>query len=151
MIDFLLRQDIPYWDHLVHAYEMESKALKVPAENSIPSLQAFNVALEELYSRAIFDYNRARTNFDAIKRFLKTVLEDAYQGNNDMSRKAAGIQHARRYPAPEYHHQATVNLFDMETQFAYHFYMMEGVVKSIEAKQGAKVTNNSLLKLEREV
>lgn len=151
MIDFLLRQDVPYWDHLVNAYEVESKTLKVPSENSIPSLSEFNRALEELYSRAIFDFNRARTNHDAIKRFLKTVLEDAYQGTNDMSRKAAGIQHARRYPAPEYYHQQYVNLFNMETQFAYHFFMMEGVVKSIEAKMAAKVTNNSLLKLERGV
>lgn len=151
MIDYLLQQDIPAWDHLVHNYELESKALKVPSENNIATLWAFNSALENIYSRAIFDFNRARTNYDAVKRFIKSVLEDAYHGNNDMSRKAAGIQRARQYPAPEFYHQQFVNLFTLETQFAYHFFMMEGVVKSIEAKMAAKLTNNSLLKLERGV
>lgn len=151
MIDYLLQQDIPQWNETVRYYEQRAKSLKVPSENNNVTLWQFNVALEELYSDAIFDYQRTRANFDAVKRFLKTVLEDAYQGNNEMSRKAAGIQHARRYPAPEFYHHQYVNLFDLENQFAFHYYMMEGVIKSIEAKMAAKLTNNSLLKLEKEV
>lgn len=151
MLDYLLQNNIREWDHLIANYEAEAKALKVPTENTPYTLSNFNWAIEDLYSRAIFDYNRTRTNFDAIKRFLKTVLEDAYTGSNDLTRKAAGIQRARAYPAPEFYHQQTVNLFELEMQFSYHYYMMEGVVKSIEAKQAAKVTNNSLLKMEKEV
>lgn len=151
MLNRLLREDFDMWNSLIASYEHQAISLKVPMENTPTTLKQFNYNVEELYSRALFDYNRSRRNRDAIQRFLKSVLDDAYRGSNAESRKAAGIQYARQYPAPDFWPTDYVNIFDLEDIFNGYYYMMEGVIKSLEAKAQAKITNNSLLNLERQL
>jgi hypothetical protein len=148
VLERLLHEDLGYWENLVMDYENQTKALKVPHENSIESLHDFNIRVNDLYTRAAFDFARARRNKDAIERFVENVLKDYYNGPNELARRAGGIQYARAYPAPDNWREPTVNLFDLEDRFRYFYYMMDSVIKSLEAKAESRITNNSLLKLE---
>jgi hypothetical protein len=150
VLERLLQEDFLQWDALVADYEQQNRILKVPAIDRT-ALHYFNYHVEELYTKSVYDFGRARRNRDAIQRLLKTVIDDYYKGSNDQARKAAGIQFARNYPVPEYFPFSNVNLFDMEDQFIGYFNAMEATIKSLEAKAGAKITNNSLLNLENTI
>jgi hypothetical protein len=149
VLERLLSEDLAHWEALVSEYEARTNALKVPKENSIDTLHDFNVQANELYTRASFDFARARRNKDAIERFVENVLKDYYNGPNELARKAGGIQYARAYPAPDTCRESQVNLFDLEDRFRHYYYMMDSVISSLEAKAESKITNNSLLKLEQ--
>jgi hypothetical protein len=149
VLDRLLNEDFSYWDQLVDRYEMENKNLPVPYENSTETLHQFNIQLNDLYTRAYYDFARARRNKDAIERFIENVLKDYYAGPNEIARKAGGIQYAKKYPAPDFWHEETVNLFDIEDRFREYYYSMEATIKTLEAKADSKITGNALLKIER--
>ncbi|SFJ63655.1 hypothetical protein SAMN02799624_05294 [Paenibacillus sp. UNC496MF] len=149
VLERLLSEDLVAWEQLVSDYEMHTVALKVPRENSIESLHDFNIRANELYTRASFDFARARRNKDAIERFVENVLKDYYNGPNELARKAGGIQYARAFPAPDAWREPHVNLFDLEDRFRHYYYMMDSVISSLEAKAESRITNNSLLKLEQ--
>lgn len=150
VLERLLQEDIAKWDTLVAEYERTNKSLKVPAVDKT-ELYFFNVRVEEQYTKAMYDFGRARRNKDAIQRLLKMVLEDYYKGPNEQARKAAGIQYARSFPAPENYKDETVNLFDLEDLFVGYYYSLESTVKSLQAKADAKITNNSLLNIEKTI
>lgn len=147
VLERLLQEDFFYWDNLCAEYEKINRSLKVPSVDKT-ALHEFNAKVEEYYTRAVYDYGRACRNKDAITRLIKNVLDDYYQGPNDRARKAAGIQFAQRFPAPEFYPEETVNLFDLEDKFLGYYYSMKATVMSLEAKAGAKITNNSLLNIE---
>lgn len=149
ILERLLQEDFISWEDKIHSYEMQNINLKVPMENSPTSLHFFNIGVNELYTQVIHDFGRARRNKDAIQRLLKSVLEDYYKGSNEQARKAAGIQYARNYPAPENHPAPAVNLFELEDIFNGIFYSLESTVKSLQAKADAKITSNSLLNIEK--
>lgn len=148
VIDRLLGEDFHYWDTLTQNYEDESKNLRVPSENSIDTLHDFNIRLNDLHTRAVYDYSRARRNKEAMERLMESVLKDYYQGSNEIARKAGGIQYARAFPAPDFWHEETVNLFDIQDKFSGYFYSMESTVKACLEKTNSKITNNALLNLE---
>jgi uncharacterized protein YpuA (DUF1002 family) len=114
-------------------------------------LHNFNVRVNELFNRVIYDFARARRNKDAIERLVDNVLKDYYSGPNELARKAAGIQLAKSYPAPVEWGQETIDLFDLEDRFRFYFYSLDATVKSLAMKGEAKITNNSLLKLEKDL
>lgn len=109
--------------------------------------------MNDLFTRAYYDFAKARRNKDAITRFIEAVLDDYYSGPNPQARKAGGIQYARAFPVPSgvQWNEPTVNLFDVEDRFKDYFYRMEATIKILEAKAGAKITNNSMLKIDRSV
>ncbi len=146
----LLNENFEEWDRLVFEYEQTNRALKVPAVDRT-QLHHFNCQVEEEYTKAVYDFGRARRNKDAIQRLLKNILEDYYKGPNEQARKAAGIQLAQNYPAPEEFPFANVNLFDIEDRFNGYYYALEATVKSLHAKSEAKITNNSLLNIESDM
>jgi hypothetical protein len=150
VLERLLQEDFEKWDQLVEEYEQINRSLKVPAVEKT-ALHHFNVRVEEEYTKALYDFGRARRNKDAIQRLIKNVLEDYYKGPNEQARKAAGIQYAKNYPAPDNYPYPTVNLFDLEDRFLGYYYLLEATVKSLEAKAGAKITNNSLLNIENNI
>lgn len=150
VLDRLLSEDFYHWDTLVMKYENTNKTLKVPGIDRT-ELHHFNVAVEKQYTEALYDFGRARRNKDAIQRLIKNVLEDYYKGPNEQARKAAGIQFAKRFPAPENHHESTVNLYDLEDRFIGYYNSLEATIKSLEAKASAKITNNSLLNIEKDL
>lgn len=147
VLERLLSENIAAWEHLVYDHEVRNRSLKVPAVER-GALHDFNVNVEEAFTQALYDFGRARRNKDAIQRLLKNVLEDYYRGANSEARRAAGIQYAKNYPAPEHYPQESVNLFDLEDAFVGFFYSLEATVKSLQAKAEAKITNNSLLRME---
>jgi hypothetical protein len=149
VLERLLAEDPLHWYNIISNHENNNKSLKVPAVEKL-ALHTFNVRVEESYTQALYDFGRARRNKDAIQRLLKNVLEDYYKGANEQARRAAGIQFAKAFPAPESYHSPTVNLFDLEDMFVGHFYSLEATVKSLQAKADAKITNNSLLNIERD-
>jgi hypothetical protein len=150
VLERLLSENTMEWEELVNQYENDNKILKVPSVDKT-ALHTFNVRVEELYTRALYDFGRARRNKDAIDRLLKNVLEDYYKGPNEQARKAAGIQFARKFPAPDLYHADTINLFDLEDQFNGYYYSLQSTIKSLQAKADAKITNNSLLNIERDI
>lgn len=150
VLDRLLSEDFKKWEDLIDEYERTNRSLKVPDINEA-AIHVFNVRIEEEYTKALYDFGRARRNKDAIQRYLKTVLEDFYKGPNEQARKAAGIQFAREFPAPSFWYEDTVNLFELEDLFVGYYYSLEATVKSLQAKADAKVTNNSLLKIENTI
>jgi len=147
----LLQEDFTDWERLVSAYEEENKRLPVPAENNPSTLHRFNVAISDLYQRAQYDFARARRNKDAIERLIENVLKDYYRGPNEDARRGAGIQFARQYPAPDCWPTDTVDLFDLEDRFRYYYYSLQSTIRILEFKAEGKITNNSLLKLERDL
>lgn len=150
VLERLLQEDFTHWEELVKEYERVNRTLKVPSVEKI-ALHQFNVRVEEEYTKALYDFGRARRNKDAIQRLLKNVLEDYYKGQNEQARKAAGIQYARQIPTPDYYPLPTVNLFDLEDLFVGYYYSLEATIKSLQAKADAKITNNSLLNIERDI
>lgn len=148
VLERLLQEEPAHWERLVAQYEATNRSLKVPAVDKV-ALHHFNVMVEDTYTQALYDFGRARRNKDAIQRLLKNVLEDYYKGSNGESRKAAGIQFAKVYPAPESYPYPTVNLFDLEDMFNGFHYSLEATIKSLQAKADAKITNNSLLNIEK--
>lgn len=150
VLDRLLQENFNQWDELVAEYERTNRSLKVPNVDKT-ALHFFNVKVEEEYTKALYDFGRARRNKDAIQRLIKNVLEDYYKGSNAESRKAAGIQFAKAYPTPDYYHVSSVNLFDLEDRFVGYYYSLEATIKSLQAKADAKITNNSLLNIENDI
>ena len=150
VLERLLQENFDEWDQLVADYEQTNRSLKVPPVEKT-ALHHFNVRVEEEYTKALYDFGRARRNKDAIQRLIKNVLEDYYKGPNDQARRAAGIQYAKNYPAPDNYPAPTVNLFDLEDRFLGYYYMMEATVKSLQAKADARITNNSLLNIESNI
>ncbi|MCD7911039.1 hypothetical protein KC480_05805 [Bacillus velezensis] len=150
VLDRLLSEDFNNWEGLIREYERTNRSLKVPEINEA-AIHEFNVRVEEEYTKALYDFGRARRNKDAIQRLLKTVLEDCYEGRNEQARKAAGIQYARQFPAPDFWYEGSINLFELEDLFVGYYYSLEATVKSLQAKADAKVTNNSLLKIENTI
>lgn len=150
VLERLLQENFSEWDHLVFQYEQTNRSLKVPAVEKT-ALHHFNVRVEEEYTKALYDFGRARRNKDAIQRLIKNVLEDFYRGQNEQARRAAGIQLARQFPAPDNYPVSTINLFDLEDRFVGYYYSLEATVKSLQAKSDAKITNNSLLNIENSI
>lgn len=150
VLERLLQEDFHEWENLLRTYEETNRSLKVPTVERT-ALHHFNQQVEEWYTRALYDYSRARRNKDAITRLIEMTLKDFYQGTNEAARKAAGIQYARSYPAPSFYPRETVNLFDLEDQFLFYYYGLEATVKSLQAKADAKITTNSLLNLEQAI
>lgn len=155
MIDVLLRENFEHWESLIADYERQALSIKISQENSVTTLSELNYRLDELYTKATFDHARARVNRDAITRLLKNVLDDFYEGGNDKMRKAAAIRYAQNYPVPShcmrFAGDDAVDLYSMQFNFERYYYAMEAVMKSLESKASAKITNNSLLKLEKEI
>lgn len=147
VLERLVQEDVADWEQRIYNFEAKNRALKVPTVEKV-ALHHFNVAVEETYTQALYDFSRARRNKDAIQRLLKNVLEDYYKGVNEQARKAAGIQYAKSYPAPDSYPHETINLFDLEDMFVGFFYSLEATIKSLQAKADAKITNNSLLNIE---
>lgn len=150
VLERLLQEDASEWKRLIDQYELINKNLKVPSVEKT-ALHHFNVSVEETYTQALYDFGRARRNRDAIQRLLKNTLEDLYKGSTQQARKAAGIQFARAFPAPENYPFPTVDLFVLEDQFNEYYYSLEATIKSLQAKADAKITNNSLLNIESNV
>src|SRR5579875_2129938 len=151
VLERLLSEDFQAWDKLMIYYEEKNKNLRIPSENTLETLHYFNIALNELYTEASYDFARARRNKDAIERLLESTLKDYYKGSNDLARKAGGIQYARSYPAPDFWPHETVNLFDLEDLFRHYYYTMESTIKTLEQKASGKITNYSLLRIEQKI
>lgn len=149
VIDILLMEDLRLWNQLTLEYENETKNLKVPKENSTVTLLDFNMRLDDLYTRAAYDYGRIRRMKDIMDGLLESVLKDLYAGANDAARRAGGIQHARRFPVEGYPFEA-VNLYELQANILNLYYSMQATIKAIEGKLGAKITSNALLKIEYE-
>jgi hypothetical protein len=150
VLERLLNTDFSDWDRLIDEYERTNRSLKVPELDRI-ALHHFNQQVEDLYSRAVYDFGRARRNKDAIERLIENTLKDLYKGGNELARKAAGIQFARSFPAPESYPFPTVDLFELQDRFVGFYYSMDATVKSLTAKADAKITNNSLLNHEEKI
>jgi hypothetical protein len=150
VLERLLQEDFNRWDTLVAEYERTNRSLKVPNLDK-SALHNFNQQVEEQYHNAVHDFGRARRNKDAIARLIDNTLKDYYKGANEIARKAAGIQFARNFPAPEWYPHPTVNLFDLEDRFVGYYYSLNATVKSLEAKADAKITTNSLLNIEERI
>jgi len=146
MIDRLLREPLDDWFLLVAHYETDNKKLPVPFDNSIENLYVFNSKLNELYTNCYYDYARAKRNKDAIERLIENVLKDYYTGKNDAIRRAAGIQYAQAFPLVD---GETINLFALEDAFNGIFYSLDATIQVLKAKAESKITNNSLIKLEK--
>lgn len=150
VLERLLQEDFMQWDSLIAEYERINRSLKVPSVDKT-ALHHFNVRVEEEYTKALYDFGRARRNKDAITRLIENTMKDYYKGQNEIARKAAGIQFARSFPAPDNYPTETVNLFDLEDRFIGYYYSLEATVKSLQAKADAKITNNSLLNIEKDI
>lgn len=150
VIERLLSEDFARWDELIAEYERTNRSLKVPPVDKT-ALHFFNQSVEEHYTRAVYDFGRARRNKDAIARLIDNTLKDLYKGQNELARKAGGIQFARNFPAPENYPYPTVDLFELEDRFVGFYYSMDATVKSLQAKADAKITNNSLLNVEERI
>lgn len=155
MLEILLREDLDKWESLIADYEQQALSIKISLENSVTTLSELNSSLDMLYTKATFDFSRTRVNKDAINRYLKSVLDDLYAGTTDKIRKAAAIRYAKEHPVPAHLqplvNKETVDLYSLQYHFEKFYYAMEAVMKSLEAKTSAKITNNSLLKLEKEI
>jgi hypothetical protein len=147
----LLMESHTEWEILIQNYQQRNMNLKVPRDNSKDTLRMFNADLNDLYTEVEYDFARARRNKDAMERYLENVLDDYYGGSNPQARKAGGIQLARNFPAPEFYHEQTVNLFNLEDMFKWYYVSLQATIRSLQAKADAKITSNSLLNLEKSV
>lgn len=145
----LLMEDFDELDRIAFEFESRNRALKVPHENNTSTLHEFNININELYTEVEYEFAKARAYKDAIARIIENVLKDYYKGTNEIARKAAGYQLARKYPVGEFYHEPYINLFDLEHRINRYYNSLESSVKILKAKAEAKITNNSLLNIER--
>ncbi|CDQ41905.1 hypothetical protein [Virgibacillus salexigens] len=149
----LLLEDINEWERICEKLNEQNNNLKVPLENNTTTLHQFNMDLSDLFTEVNYYFGKARRNKDAISRIIENVLKDLYKGQNDLARKAAGIQLAQRYPVPDtakpYYPEDFVNLFELEDQINAYYYALDAALKSLNHKASAKITNNSILNIER--
>ncbi|WP_067923923.1 hypothetical protein [Alicyclobacillus shizuokensis] len=151
VLERLLMEDLHAWDKLVADYEERNRKLVVPMENTTETLHIFNIQLSELYTQVYYDFARAKRNRDAIQRFLESVLKDYYSGPNPDARRAGGIQFAREYPAPEFWPFPKVNLFEIEDIWNKYYYLLDATIATLKMKAESKITNNSILRLEKQL
>ena len=153
ILERLLMENLNEWETIVDNLSCRNNELLVPTVNDTTTLHDFNVNLANFFSEVTFYFAKARRNKDAITRLIKNVLRDNYRGQNDLARRAAGIQLAQRYPVPEavlpFQQNDHIDLFDLEDVFNGHYYILESIIQTLHVKSGAKITNNSLLNLER--
>lgn len=153
MLSRLLLEDKKSWDQTCEDLNLKNFSLRVPTVNDITTLHTFNVELSELFTLVQYHFNKARRNKDAIERIIENVLKDYYKGSNEAARRAAGLQYAQKYPIPEsiahFFETETVNLFTLEDEINGYYYSLDAILKSLHHKASAKITNNSLLNIER--
>ena len=147
----LLSENLNDWYQLIYDYESQNKKLLVPSDNSVDTLHHFNIQINELYTKTYYDYARARRNKDAIERYVDAVLKEYSTGSNDSQRKQSGVKKAKEFPIPHSFADETVDLFELQDHFTYFFYMMDATIQTLKAKAESKITNNSLLKLEKTI
>lgn len=153
MLKRLLLEDVNEWNELCKRLTEENFKLQVPVVNDTSTLHEFNCKLSNLFTEVQYYYNQARRNKDAIERIIEIVLRDYYKGKNDAARKAAGYQLAQKYPIPEeishFYETETVDLFKLEDEINGYYYCLDAILKSLHHKASAKITNNSILNIER--
>jgi hypothetical protein len=147
----LCNEDFELWEETVKQYEIENKKILVPSDNSVDTLHNFNIKLNELYTKAYYEYARSRRNKDAIERLIDNVLKQFTEGKNEAARKAAAIDYAKNFPNPSESFSETVDLFYLEDRFLYFYYSLDATIQTLKAKAESKITNNSLLKLEKSI
>lgn len=147
MIDRILYQNPNVWEERIDAYVTRNMNLRIKNENSPPILFEFNQQLSHLHDEVCYDFYRARAFVDGldktIDRIIKSVEQD--RGKNESARRAAGIRDCQNY----IHNGSSVNLYDILDRWSYLEHVLDSLMKSIRFKADAKITNNSLLNLER--
>ncbi len=153
MLKRLLLEDYDDREALCKQLVEENMELKVPTVNDTTTLHNFNCELSTLFDRSQYWFNKSRQDKDAIERLLEVVLKDYYVGKNDAARRAAGYQFAQKYPIPEdilhFFNTQVVNLFELEDKINGCYYTLDAIMKSLHHKSSAKITNNSILNIER--
>lgn len=153
MLRRLLLEDMDEWNRICESISLKNQSLRVPTVNDTTTLHHFNVDLSDLFTEANYHFGKARRNKDAIERIIENTLKDYYKGPNEIARKAAGLQLSQRYPVPEsieaYYPYPTVNLFELQDKINGYFYDLDAVLKTLQIKSGAKITNNSILNIEK--
>lgn len=146
----LLREDIVEWERTVRQYEKENRALPIPKEITVETLHQFNTNINDLFTKASYDYARSKSNLDTADRMLDIVLKEIHEGKTDAIRKALAVEFAKNYPNP-FDPEETVDLFEIYDIWNRIFNYMQATMDTLRFKADAKITSNSLLKLERDV
>jgi hypothetical protein len=147
----LLNEDLNEWHRIVQSYEQKNKALLVPSDNSVDTLHDFNIRISELYTETYYDYARSRRNKDALERLIDSIFKDSYSGKNEAARKAQAISRIYAYPVPGSLIEETIDLYELLDYFSYFYLMLDATIQTLKAKSDSKITNNSLLKLEKSI
>lgn len=151
MIQRILAENRSEWEEMLILFQSQNNRARVQQENTTVTLHELNVSLSALYDRVMPYYGKARAYKDALERLVDRTIKGHTDGKNEASRRSGGIQACREftvhYPQGEY----TCNLFDLQDEWAFYFEQLDAIIRSIRFKADAKITNNSLLSLERNI
>lgn len=147
MIDRILYQNPNLWEERIDGFVARNREIRIKNENSTTNLFEFNQSLTHLHDEVCHDYYRARAFTDSldktIDRVIKSVGND--EGKNESARRAIGIGRCQTYTF----NGLVLNLYDLLDRWSYIEHVLDAIMKSIRFKAESKITNNSLLNLER--
>lgn len=145
MIQRIVRENILGWEQMVESLLNRNAQIRIDNENSTTNLFEFNQALAHLHDEVAPHYYRARAFKDALDKLIDRTIKGQLEGKNEGARRAAGIHACQFFLIGN----TQYNLFDYLDQWNHIELLLEGLMKSIKFKADAKITNNSLLNLER--
>ena len=145
MIQRVVRENVPGWEQMVESFLHRNAQIRIDNENSTTKLFEFNQALAHLHDEVAPYYYRARAFKDALDKLIDRTIKGQLEGKNEAARRAAGIHTCQCFLIEG----TAYNLFDYLDQWNHIELLLEGLMKSIKFKADAKITNNSLLNLER--
>lgn len=149
MIQRILAENRAEWDEMIILFNSQNMQARVQQENTTVTLHELNVSLSSLYDRVMPYYGKSRAYKDALERLIDRTIKAHSEGKNEAARRSGGIEacraHVVQYPGTEY----VCNLFDLQDEWSFYFEQLDAIVRSIRFKADAKITNNSLLSLER--
>ncbi|MBA4293844.1 hypothetical protein C0431_12850 [bacterium] len=149
MIQRILAENRAEWDEMLVLFQSQNMQARVQRENSTETLHELNVALANLYDRVMPYHGKARAYKDALERLIDRTIKGYNEGKNEAARRSGGIQLCREYVVHYPNSEYVCNLFDLQDDWAFYFEQLDAIVRSIRFKSDAKITNNSLLNLER--
>lgn len=147
MIERLFRENTPQWEVFIENFMTRNRNIVIRNENSVATLHEFNMALTHLHDEVCPYYYRARAYKDTLEKLIDRTIKSATGDNlkNESARRSHGINLCTNFEVNGY----SYNLYDYLDHWNYLESLLESLMKSIKFKADAKITNNSLLNIER--
>lgn len=137
------------WQQIEQWYLENIEKISLPEHLNPAEIVQVSVQLDQLYTRARFDYAEAKRHYHYVERLYKLAQKQAYldvkeSGTNEKEREALIMRFLSSHIFPE----LGVDIFTALNEAEQRYYFMEAVIDILKEKQSRLITILGSNKLE---